>query len=205
MDIFNGRIYRGGRWVRMYRDLDSIPVLAGEGAIVPMYRSGDTNDLSLEQPLEIHIWRGNGRFELYEDDGETLDHESGKSAITVFETDEAGEGLTLNILPPSDSHGLLPATRQMYLNFRDVVNAEVFVDGVAVPFSRAICVTVGAVPVRVELKNVRVMDNEPREELRINLLTRVQAGNSWKGSHFGGKKPMPKYIQDALDELENLI
>ena len=204
-DLFNGRIYRGGRWVKMYRDFDSIPVLAGEGAIVPMYRSGDTNDLSLEQPMEIHIWRGNGRFELYEDDGETMDYESGKSAITVFETSEAGECLTLNILPPADSRGLLPATRQMYLNFRDVAGAEVVVDGTPVPFSHEIGVAVGTAPVRVELKNVRVLENESREELRINLLTRVQAGNSWKGSHFGGKKPMPKYVQDALDELENLI
>ena len=50
-DIFNGRIYQGGQWVRLYRDLDAIPVLAKEGAIVPMYRNAETNDLSLTQPL----------------------------------------------------------------------------------------------------------------------------------------------------------
>ena len=49
-DIFSGRIYRGGRWVRMYRDLDTIPVLAPAGAIVPMYRNADTNDLSWLSP-----------------------------------------------------------------------------------------------------------------------------------------------------------
>ena len=70
-DIFNGRIYQGGQWVTMHRDLDTIPVLAKEGAIVPMYRNAETNDLSLSQPLEIHLWRGNGSYELYEDDGRT--------------------------------------------------------------------------------------------------------------------------------------
>ena len=55
-DIFNDRIYEGGKWITMYRDLDSIPVLAPAGAIVPMYRNATRNDLSLEQPIEIHVW-----------------------------------------------------------------------------------------------------------------------------------------------------
>ena len=114
-DVFTGRIYEGGRWVRMYRDMDSIPVLAGEGAIVPMYRSTDTNDLSLNQPLEIHIWRGNGSFRLYEDDGQTMAYQQGVYAITQFCLEEKGNALRLTITPPQDSHGLLPAQRQMYL------------------------------------------------------------------------------------------
>jgi alpha-glucosidase (family GH31 glycosyl hydrolase) len=84
-DIFNGRIYEGGRIVKMYRDLDSIPVLAPAGAIVPMYKNDRSNDLSLEQPLEIHIWRGNGHYEMYDDDGETCNFEDGKFALTHFD------------------------------------------------------------------------------------------------------------------------
>jgi hypothetical protein len=48
-----------------------------------MYRNGSTNDLSLDQPLEIHIWRGNGSFDLYEDDGETDDYKNGVSTSTL--------------------------------------------------------------------------------------------------------------------------
>ena len=45
-------------------DLDSIPVLAPEGAIVPMYHHEGSNDLSLDQPLDIHIWHGNGIIDI---------------------------------------------------------------------------------------------------------------------------------------------
>ena len=203
-DIFSGRIYRGGRWVRMYRDLDTIPVLAPAGAIVPMYRNADTNDLSLAQPLEIAIWRGNGRYALYEDDGETMAYRQGVYAVTDFRLEEAGDTLRLTITPPEDSHGLLPGKRQMFLRFRDVAEAECYVNNEAVVFGEDTCVNVGNQPVVVELRNVRGRKNEPLEESRINLLTRVQGSNSWKMAKFGSGKRLPPNVRDALRELEAL-
>ena len=186
-DIFNGRIYKGGRWLRMYRDMDAIPVLAPAGAIVPMYRSGESNDLSLAQPLEIHLWRGSGRYELYEDDGATMDYEKGISAVTLFLLEEDGDTLRLTITPPADSHGLLPERRQMYLKFRDVAAEE-------------ICITVGNEPVVVALTDAKPLVNEPKEELRSGILTRVQGDNQWKSRHF--KQKLPQFVADALAELD---
>jgi hypothetical protein len=188
-DILTGRIYRGGRWVKLYRDLNAIPVLAKEGAIVPMYRHADTNDLSLAQPLEIHVWRGNGSFALYEDDGETTAYRDGIRAVTRFTVEEKGSELTLTITPPEDSHGLLPEMRQMYIRFRDVDTEEV-------------CIQVADQPVVVHLTNIRPRQNPAKEELRCSLLTRVQAGNHWKNRRF--QKNMPKFVQNALDELDAL-
>ncbi len=188
-DIFTGRIYNGNRWLRLYRDMDSIPVLAKEGSIVPMYCNGESNDLSLAQPLEIHIWRGNGHYELYEDDGETMAYETGASAITTFDLEERGNTLRLTITPPSDSHGLLPQQRQMVLKFRDVETADR-------------TVTVGSEPVVAELQNVRPLQNPPLEELKINLLTRVQCRNGYKSLRF--KKSYPRFVRDALAELDAL-
>ena len=186
-DIFNGRIYKGGRWLRLYRDMDAIPVLAPAGAIVPMYRNADSNDLSLDQPLEIHLWRGNGSYELYEDDGETTAYQQGAFAVTTFRLEETGNTLRLTITPPADSKGLLPENRQMYLKFRDVAAEE-------------ICVTVGSEPVVVELVDAKPLTNEPKEELRSAILTRVQADNQWKSSRFKGK--LPQFVADALAELD---
>ena len=188
-DIFTDRIYEGGRFVKLHRDMNAIPVLAKAGAIVPMYRNADTNDLSLEQPLEIHLWRGNGSFDLYEDDGESLAYRKGIHAITRFTLEESGNTLTLTVTPPADSHGLLPAQRQMYLRFRDVETEEV-------------CVTVGSEPVVIRLENIRVKANPPKAELRSNLLTRVQAGNRWKNRRL--EKNPPKFVKDALEELDTL-
>ena len=203
-DIFNDRIYEGGRWVSIYRDLDSIPVLAREGSIVPMYRSADTNDLSLDQPLEIHIWRGNGHYELYEDDGETMAFAQGISAITEFHMEAGDNTLRFTINPPADSHNLLPEVRMMYLCFRDIVDAAVIIDGQIIPFSPEICVQVANQPITVELHKISSMKNEPKEDLQINLLTRVQGHNGWKAITFKRKK-VPSFVRNALDELDTMI
>ena len=188
-DLFTGRIYQGGRWVKLYRDLDAIPVLAKEGAIVPMYRRGDSNDLSLEQELEIHLWRGNGSFELYEDDGRTMDYQKGIYAITKFLLEEKDNTLRLTITPPGNSFGLLPKQRTMYLKFRDVETEEV-------------CVTVGDAPVIVELTDIHCRQNQHKDVLAGELLTRVQGRNPWKSRHFGKRKP--GFVREALAELDEL-
>ena len=157
-DIFSGRIYRGGQWVTMYRDLDAIPVLAPEGAIVPMYRNGENNDLSLEQPLEIHVWRGNGHYELYEDDGETRGYERGNYAVTSFEVQSSGEYVRFVISPSADSHGLLPESRQMSIHFRDIAAAQVYINGEAAQCAvSCITVLVSGAPVEIELRNILLL------------------------------------------------
>ena len=206
-DIFNGRIYEGGQWITMYRDLDSIPVLAPAGAIVPMYRNCATNDICLEQPLEIHVWHGNGHYDLYEDDGATTAYEKGAYVITRMKA-EYEDGVQRFILTPgNDDAHILPEKRRIYVKFRDIEFAEVFVDGVQEVYSKlGIHVPFTGKEVVVELKNPVIAKNKPYEDSRISILTRVQAGNNWKTRRFkGGKNKFPKYIQDALDELDALL
>ncbi len=189
-DIFNGRVYEGDKYVDMYRDIDSIPVLAPQGAIIPMYRSGDTNDLSLTQPLEINIWRGNGHYELYEDDGETNSYKCGRYAITSFDLTERAGGIRLTVTPPTDSHGILPPEREMYIRFCDIDTEE-------------IKLTVGCEPIVIELDNIKPAPATSIEEERSALLTRVQGSNDRKTRLFG-KKP-PAYVASALAELDALV
>ncbi len=186
-DIFNGRIYEGGKKVRFYRDIDSIPVLAAEGTILPMYRDGRSNNLSLDQPLEIHIWRGNGSYELYEDDGETNAYKEGKYAITSFKLEEKGNSIRLTITPPTNSNGLLPIEREMYIKFRDVDTEE-------------IKVKVADEPVVIELNNVRPLENEDKNELKSAILTRVQGSNDKKSLTF--KKRLPRFVREVLAEFD---
>jgi hypothetical protein len=232
-DIFSGRIYdiksqksertsaasvneNGGAWVTMHRDLDSIPVLAHAGSIVPMYRNADTNDLSLDQPLEIHLWRGNGEYELYEDDGETNAYKNGIFAKTHFKLEEDENTLILTITPPIDSHGLLPTERKMHLCFRDVKAADVPTDcagnkAAEVPTKYAekkatsglgieLSVTVKNEPVTVKLYGVIPTKNPSLEEHKNSILTRAQGKNDLKAMTF--KKKLPSYIKLAISELE---
>jgi alpha-glucosidase (family GH31 glycosyl hydrolase) len=194
-DIFNGRIYRGGCWVNLYRDLDSIPVLARAGAIVPMYESGDTNSLSLEQPLEINVWRGDGRFELYEDDGETNAYRSGKYAITTFEVSEDECGIHFVINAPVGDVSILPKERKFTIRFRDLLDEQGREVVVPVIFTGA--------KFQLHLSDLVPAVNAGEQELRTELLTRIQGSNQWKSMVFS--KRMPGFIQDALDELKHLV
>ena len=188
-DIFSGRIYNGGRWVKMYRDLDSIPVLACEGAIIPMYKNDRTNDLSVDQPLEIHVFRGNGSYELYDDDGETKAYQGGEYALTRFELEESENVLRLTITPPEDAKGILPKKRELCIKFRDIETED-------------ITVTLENKPVVIEIASPVHRQNESREEIRNVLLTRAQKPNDWKCATFGVK--LPEFLQAAIDEIDAL-
>ena len=208
-DIFTGRIYRGGNWITMYRDLDSIPVLAPAGAIVPMYRGGERNDLSLSQPLDVHIWRGNGSYWLYDDDGETLAYARGVSTLTAMTVSEEGSDILFTIDPPAGNSSVLPDGRELRLVFRDITGASVSVNGaVAEPeFDGCVTVTVTleAQPLTVRLTECRFAKNAPLAELTGDLLTRVQGLNSRKSVFTRNQgKNMPEFIKKTLQELEHL-
>lgn len=69
-DLFTGQLYQGGRRLKLYRDLTSIPVLVPAGAIIPM--AGDYTSSHQDNPkeLEILVFNGaDGTFDMYEDAG----------------------------------------------------------------------------------------------------------------------------------------
>ncbi len=213
-DFFTGRIYQGNRWVTMHRDLDSLPVLAREGSIVPMYRSGETNDLSLAQPMDIHVWRGNGTYELYEDDGETNAYQNGASVTTRMEVSETPACIRFVLCAPKGDTSLVPAARNRNICFRDVVSAEITVNGNPATSLTKQFVTV-PVPANnetvIELRNRIPLQNPSREELRADLLTRVQGSNFWKSKVFPTADTprrtakLPHDIRLALAEFDALV
>ena len=203
-DFFTDQIYRGGQWVDMHRDLDAIPVLAAPGTIVPMYQNGDSNDLSLEQPLEIHIWRGNGEYTLYEDDGISVNSPSSLTRFTVREDENQ-----IQFVIEPDQSDFLPATRQMNLVFRDLVSGSVTVNGVPVQTDdQRLCVPVivGREAVHIEVTDFQVLRNLTKKELKTNLLTRLQWNNYRKSKTLqtGITDRIPAYLKKALSELNTL-
>ena len=83
-DIFTGEMLNGGTH-KVTRDLNSIPVYAKAGAIMP-YGVSEGNDYTNPKELTIDVYGGaNGSYTLYEDDGEStkyLNDEGG--AFTDF-------------------------------------------------------------------------------------------------------------------------
>jgi len=213
-DFFTGRIYQGNRWVTMCRDIDSIPVLVPAGGIVPMYHDGTSNSLSLDQPLDIQIWHGNGQYTLYEDDGLTNAYQKGSYVQTAFRVREEGNTICLTIGAPIGDAALLPKERTMYLHFRDIVQCDAYINGNRICSSgndyAVVEVTAGAGAVEIVLKNCRFAANLSKEVLISDLFTRVQVNNRHKhrrypsGSAKRSLRMLPGYLRSSLAEFDAL-
>ena len=85
-DIFTGLRYRGDRTITLHRTIDSIPVLARAGGILPMEQA-ETVSSRTDNPtaMQIKIFCGaEGVFTLYEDDGISMQFESGAYVTTEY-------------------------------------------------------------------------------------------------------------------------
>jgi len=111
-DFFTGVCYRGGKKVSFFRNYSGIPVLAKAGAILPM--NGDEysgNGVDLPLRLLVKVFAGaDGSFVMYEDDGETMEYEKGKYALTKMQLDWQKGVLSLQ---QNDSFALLPPNRSV--------------------------------------------------------------------------------------------
>ncbi|MCQ2479085.1 MAG: glycoside hydrolase family 31 protein [Clostridia bacterium] len=117
-DIFTNKTYIGGEKIRMFRGLDSIPVLAKEGAIIPLSANGESNEISLPKEMEILVFNGNNSFKMYEDDGETNGYLNGEFSFTTFTVSDNGKDLTFTI-SIEDNKKILPY-RNYILSFRNI-------------------------------------------------------------------------------------
>lgn len=123
-DIYNGRVYEGGKEYTLYRGLESIPVLAKAGAIIPMAAHSDSNDWTNPADMQVMIYSGSNTFDMYEDDGETNEYREGKFAITRFKVLESGSSLKFTITAPSGDKSVVPEKRNFELLFKDVKKCE---------------------------------------------------------------------------------
>ncbi|OOP74801.1 glycoside hydrolase family 31 protein [Clostridium beijerinckii] len=118
IDIFNGIIYSGNRYINLYRDIRKIPVLAKAGAIIPMIDMKNCyNETDNPRDIEIRIFAGNnGIFKMYEDDGESLEYLKGKYAETEMNL-EWGESTRFVVKATIGDSSVIPKERNYTLKF----------------------------------------------------------------------------------------
>ncbi len=190
-DVYNGRIYEGGREYTLYRGLESIPVLAKEGAIIPTGVNDKTNDWKNPEELEVFIYRGNGSFDMYEDDGETEDFKKGVSAITAMRVLESGSSLKFFISAPKGDISVVPEKRGYTLSFKDVASCDSIRVKRAGKELNLASKTSGFVSVdifrvknneeiEVELINYKPVTNQPRRDALIETISKFQGNNNRK-------------------------
>ena len=130
-DFFTGLHYtsKEGRTLSIHRNIDSYPVFAKAGAIVPMQ---NTHTLEAGTDLEVLIFPGaNGQFTLYEDAGEGSEFENGEFTKTAMSL-EWSENPVFTVKPAEGTLSLLPETRNYNFVFRGFhanISVKAFVDG----------------------------------------------------------------------------
>jgi alpha-glucosidase (family GH31 glycosyl hydrolase) len=223
-DIFTGRIYQGKKVLKMYRDTWSIPVLAKEGAIIPLSSDGESNNWKNPENMEILAFRGNGSFKMYEDDGETKNYENGEFAETVFEIKENGKTVLFNINPTVGDLSVTPKVRSYIVSFKDIERAEeilIYSGNNAVGYrliqnNECVKVKIAAVQpnekIEIILNKITAKKNPPKKELLTDFVSKIQGNNDLKLLRFGkcldenfnGKVVANGEIKGAIDEIMNM-
>jgi alpha-glucosidase (family GH31 glycosyl hydrolase) len=175
-DIFSGRIYQGGKELNVFRKLNELAVFAREGSIIPTNAS---TDIGNPINLNIDIYRGNGAYTLFEDDGESVKTDG---AFTAFEVKEEGDKITLIIKKPTGNLNVIPKNRRYLLNFKDVLDGRWEMgDGsqiykqkpIEIPFEKDKDIV-------ITLTDAVALQNPPIEDDIIDLFSRTQARNLTK-------------------------
>jgi hypothetical protein len=138
-DIATGRVHDGNRVAVLDAPLDRIPMLLGEGGILPTGQPMDYVGAPHEPDLTLHVLPGPepGRFTLYEDDGLSWDFEDGGYRTTRFEISQGPgrQAPELRFSRVVEQDGFRVPGRALTVRFfgRDEPPRDVTLDGRDVP------------------------------------------------------------------------
>jgi hypothetical protein len=113
--------------------LHDTPVFAKAGAIVPLGPKVGWGGIDAPAELSVTVFPGaDNRFDLYEDDGETVAYQQGQYALTSISQEWRRDRLLLKIGPVEGDRSVVPALRTYTLIFRGIhkpSHVEVCIDG----------------------------------------------------------------------------
>lgn len=137
--FFTGAYWRGGRRITSYGLLDDIPVFAKAGAIVPLGPEQGWGNVGNPMELHIHAFAGaDGRFDLFEDDGETVAYQEGDYALTPLELLWWEKEMVMIVGAAAGQIQHLPSQRDFTFYLTGIQVPDILtvqVDGVDCPFA----------------------------------------------------------------------
>lgn len=99
-DWWTGKKYTGKQYVHVVTPLDTLPIFAKAGAIIPMQPAMRYVDEKKIDTLTLDVFPGSGSFSLYEDDGESLSYQQKNFSTTFITSSARQDGFTINISKP---------------------------------------------------------------------------------------------------------
>lgn len=94
-DYYTGKRYTGGRYILAEAPRDHLPLFARAGAILPV-AAGSPEWVEDITQVKLEVFPGSGSFVHYEDDGETVDYETG--ALHALKITLRGRTVTQTVL-----------------------------------------------------------------------------------------------------------
>ena len=95
-DFYTGKTYQGGQTIEADASLDKIPLFVKAGSIIPMGKLMQYVGEKQQDTIEVRICAGaDGKFTLYEDEGDNYNYEKGKYATIPFSWNETTETLII--------------------------------------------------------------------------------------------------------------
>jgi alpha-glucosidase (family GH31 glycosyl hydrolase) len=104
----------GGKTITRAVDLSTMPIYVREGAIIPFDPIRQYTAEKVSEPTTLKIFSGsNGSYNLYEDDGISLDYLKGKSSLTHIVWNDRSKQLTIE---PAIQKGIavLPSGKRIF-------------------------------------------------------------------------------------------
>lgn len=201
VDIFTRKAYTGGRNLVLCRDVDTIPVLAKEGAIIPL-SADHTNKTDNPSSFEIWAFSGNDDFTLIEDNGRT-DYAK-HNARTKLEIAYKDNAITFTINKADGDLSVIPEKRSYKIIVKDIV-----VDGkeLVIEFND---VSTSETHTKTIENAYRRAEDSPRDQV-ISILSRWQEDNRKKNdaykvlSSLTTKEDILQSISKLPNDIKNAI
>lgn len=141
IDLFDGSVYSGNKNTKLFRTIENYPVLAKEGAIIPMARHiENNNDINNPQNLDILVFPGKSNtFEMYEDNGDNLDYKEGSFVTTSMEL-KWEDNVCFTVNEACGDLSIVPKYRNirvMLRGYKDFDNIKVVSGNKSIDFSKS--------------------------------------------------------------------
>ncbi|HEV8537922.1 MAG TPA: TIM-barrel domain-containing protein, partial [Bacteroidota bacterium] len=114
IDYFSGQALTGDQTIRRSYPLDAFPMFVRSGSIIPMERERDFSDQRPLDTLTIDVYGSPSRFNLYEDDGTSLEYLKGKYAWTPITSSQPGKRATQITIGPTKGNFSGQVTTRSY-------------------------------------------------------------------------------------------
>ncbi|HET7756326.1 MAG TPA: TIM-barrel domain-containing protein [Steroidobacteraceae bacterium] len=132
LEFFTGKRHQGGGSFTAHYAADETPLFVRQGAIIPEQAASEYSDARPLARVILNVYgSGNGRFDLYEDDGISLAYASGQRAHTLMTHSAGADGSDRLVIEPTEgSYTGQPPQRSYELRIRAARKpATITVDG----------------------------------------------------------------------------